>query len=71
MEKTGILEKIEIINKLKEKYKYIIETNEKIRLSEGNFCVKCLSSNNYYPDIYPYKEYLCYRCHSNFQTNSL
>jgi hypothetical protein len=60
------MEKKEILETLKNKHNYLIKTNEKIRYSEGNFCVECLSGINYHPHTYPYREYLCHRCHYKF-----
>lgn len=69
------MEKIEILETLKNKHNYLIKTNEKLRYSEGNFCVDCLSGINYYPDYYPYKKYLCNNCYKKYpltlHTNSL
>jgi hypothetical protein len=62
------MEKPEIVELLKNRYNNILKDNEKIRYSEGNFCVECLSSNNYHPNVYPYRQYLCHRCHSKYIT---
>jgi hypothetical protein len=63
------MEKTEIKEMLKRKHEDIIKNNEKIRYSEGNFCVYCISSNYYYPEKYPYKEYICYNCYLQQQKN--
>lgn len=59
------MEKPEILELLKNKEK---ELSNKLRYIDGNVCVECLSSNYYYPEEYPYRQYLCHRCSSKYSS---